>query len=90
MVDRIEGRVAIDRRPAYIHKLAQPGHWEADLMLFAKYGQAVLVAHERRSRLLVVSRQPNKAAEPVATKLIELFRSLPKSLRRTITFDNGI
>ena len=58
-------------------------------MLFAKYGQAVLVAHERRSRLLVVSRQPNKAAEPVATKLTELFRSLPKSLRRTITFDNG-
>ena len=89
VVDRIEGRVAIDRRPAYIHKRRQPGHWEADLMLFAKYGQAVLVAHERRSRLLVVSRQPNKAAEPVATKLIELFRSLPKPLRRTITFDNG-
>src|SRR5204863_6565149 len=43
----------------------------------------------RRSRLLVVSRQPNKAADPVATKLTELFRSLPKFLRRTITFDNG-
>ena len=58
-------------------------------MLFAKYGQAVLVVHERRSRLLVVNRQPNKAAGPVAAKLTELFRSLPKSLRRTITFDNG-
>jgi transposase, IS30 family len=88
-VDHIEGRVAIERRPAYIHKRRQSGHWEADLMLFAKYGQAVLVAHERCSRLLVVSRQPNKAAEPVATRLAELFRSLPKSLRRTITFDNG-
>jgi len=89
VVDRIEGRVAIDRRPAYIHKRRQPGHWEGDLMLFAKYGHAVLVAHERRSRLLVVSRQPNKAAEPVAIKLSQLFRSLPRSLRRTITFDNG-
>jgi transposase, IS30 family len=89
VVDRIEARVAIDQRPAYIHKRRQPGHWEGDLMLFAKYGQAVLVAHERRSRLLVVTRQPNKAAEPVATKLTKLFRSLPKSLRRTITFDNG-
>lgn len=89
LVDRIEGRVPIDRRPAYIHKRRQPGHWEGDLMLFSKYGQAVLVAHERRSRLLVVNRQPNKAAEPVATKLTELFRSMPKSLRRTITFDNG-
>ena len=88
-VDHIEGRVAIDRRPAYIHKRRQAGHWEGDLMLFSKYGQAVLVAHERRSRLLVVTRQPSKAAEPVATKLTELFRALPKALRRTITFDNG-
>jgi IS30 family transposase len=57
-VDHIQARVAIDRRPAYIHKRRQPGHWEADLMLFAKYGQAVLVTHERRSRLLIVWRQP--------------------------------
>ena len=88
-VEHIQWRVPIDRRPAYINKRRQPGHWEADLMLFAKYGQAVLVTHERHSRLLVVSRQPNKAADPVATKLSNLFRSLPKTLRRTITFDNG-
>lgn len=88
-VDHIEGRVSIEQRPAYIDKRRQPGHWEGDLMLFAKYGQAVLVTHERHSRLLLVSRQPSKAAEPVATKLTDLFRSLPKLLRRTITFDNG-
>ena len=88
-VDHIEGRVPIAQRPAYINKRRQPGHWEADLMLFAKYGQAVLVTHERRSRLLVLARQPNKAAEPVAAKLTDLFSSLPNILRRTITFDNG-
>ena len=44
---------------------------------------------KERSRLLVVSRQPDKAADPVATKLTDLFRALPKTLRRTITFDNG-
>ena len=48
-----------------LHRQApQPGHWEADLMLFAKYGQALLMTHERHSRLLCVSRQPSKAAEP--------------------------
>ena len=88
-VDHIEGRVPIDRRPAYINKRRQAGHWEGDLMLFAKYGQAVLVAHERHSRLLVVTRQPNKAADPVANRLSSLFSSLPTALRRTITFDNG-
>jgi transposase, IS30 family len=88
-VDHIAQRVPIGQRPEYIKKRRQAGHWEGDLMLFAKYGQAVLVTHERRSRLLVVNRQPNKAADPVARKLMKLFRFLPKSLRRTITFDNG-
>ena len=88
-VEHIQQRVAIAERPAAIHQRHDPGHWEADLMLFAKYGQAVLVTHERRSRLLVVSRQPNKAATPVARTLTTLFQALPPALRRTITFDNG-
>jgi IS30 family transposase len=88
-VDHIEGRVSIEQRPAYIDKRRQSGHWEGDLMLFAKYGQAVLVTHERHSRLLFVSPQPSKAAKPVVKKLTQLFRSLPAPLRRTITFDNG-
>jgi IS30 family transposase len=88
-VDHIQGRVPISERPASIHHRHDPGHWEADLMLFAKYGQAVLVTHERRSRLLVASRQPTKAAAAVATRLTALFAALPPALRRTITFDNG-
>jgi IS30 family transposase len=88
-VEHIKGRVAIDQRPAAIHQRQEPGHWEGDLMLFATYGQAVLVTHERRSRLLVVSRQPSKAALPVARRLTALFAALPPALRRTITFDNG-
>ena len=88
-VDHIQGRVSIDQRPAYIAKRRQPGHWEGDLMLFAKYGQALLVTHERRSRLLCVSHQPSKAAEPVVKTLTELFSPLPRSMRRSITFDNG-
>jgi IS30 family transposase len=88
-VDHIEKRVSIEQRPAYIGKRRQSGHWEADLMLFAKYGQAVLVIHERHSRLLVMTRQPNKAADPVANRLMEVFKALPDSMRRTLTFDNG-
>jgi len=88
-VDHIRRRVAIGERPAAVQQRQEPGHWEADLMLFAKYGQAVLVTHERRSRVLVASRQPSKAASPVARRLTALFQTLPPALRRTITFDNG-
>src|ERR1043166_2702320 len=36
-VDHIQGRVSISRRPNYIKKRRKAGHWEGDLMLFAKY-----------------------------------------------------
>ncbi len=88
-VDHIHRRISISERPANAADRRSPGHWEADLMLFARYGQAILVSHERTSRLLLVHRQPNKAAAPVAEHLIGQFRALPKALRRTITFDNG-
>ena len=58
-------------------------------MLFRKYGQAVLVAHERRSRLIRLRRQPSKAAQFVLNSLGRLLRRLPTALRRSITFDNG-
>ena len=88
-VEHLQARVSIDQRPAQVNTRSDPGHWEADLMLFAKYGQAVLVAHERYSRLLVLTRQPNKAAGPVARELTDLFGPIPTALRQTITFDNG-
>ncbi len=37
-----------------------PGHWEADLMLYRTYGQAVLTMHERHSRLAHSSQATGK------------------------------
>jgi len=88
-VDRIQERVSIQERPADVQHRASPGHWEGDLMLFARCGQAVLVTHERHSRLLLARRQPNKQAAPVARGLMRQFRALPEALRRTLTVDNG-
>lgn len=88
-VDHIRARVSIKQRPAQAADRMQPGHWEADLMLFATYGQAVLTLQERSSRLLAIVRQPGKAAAPVAQTLRSLLAPLPPELRQTITFDNG-
>ncbi len=88
-VDHIRHRVSIQERPAEINARATPGHWEGDLMLFARYGQALLITHERCSRLLLANRQPNKAAAPVARHLLGQFGPLPSSLRQSLTFDNG-
>jgi len=85
----LQHRVPIRDRPALANDRSQPGHWEADLMLFRQYGQAVLVAHERSSRHLRLTRQPNKAAQPVLESLLRLLAPLPPALRRSLTFDNG-
>ena len=85
----IPQRVSVAERPAEVADRHQPGHWEADLMLFSRYRQAVLVAHERSSRLILVRHHLSKAAEPIADSLIAMLRRFPAKQRRTITFDNG-
>ena len=57
-------------------------------MLFRTYGQAILVAHERVSRILILARQPAKLPSPPRATH-RLARALPPELRQTIAFDNG-
>ncbi len=85
----IKNRVPIALRPDAVHDRRTVGHWEADLMLFAAPGQAILVAHERKSRLLLLAKQPSKASQPAAEQLVAWFQALDRRLRKTITFDNG-
>jgi IS30 family transposase len=58
-------------------------------MLFATYGQAILVAHQRKSRILLLAKQPSKAAPPTAEQLRVWLEPLPAELRQTITVDTG-
>jgi len=85
----IKDRVPLEQRPQAALDRQQPGHWEADFMLFSAYGQSVLALHERSSRLTVFLRTQNRKAQPTAQALAELLDPLPENLRRTLTFDNG-
>ena len=82
-------RRPILERPVEANDRRTPGHWEADLMLFSKYGQAVLALHERHSRLLIAVRPPGKFAAPIAKIMKEILAPLPRQWRQTVTFDNG-
>ena len=82
-------RIGLSARPAEVLERTSPGHWEADLMAFSRYGQNILMLHERMSRALIGARLPSKQAEPVASALVAALRSLPAPLRQTVTFDNG-
>jgi IS30 family transposase len=85
----IAGRLPIAERPAAASDRQLPGHWEADLMLFAKYGQAILTLHERHSRILLAYRPPSKASRPIIAALHRMLEPIPEPMRQTVTFDNG-
>jgi IS30 family transposase len=82
-------RRPLAERPDSAQDRQTPGHWEADLMLFRTYGQAVLTLQERHSRLLLATRPPGKAAGPIAATLVTLLALLPQPWRQSMTFDNG-
>ena len=85
----IQHRQPLTKRPEAANDRRTPGHWEADLMLFRTYGQAILTLHERTSRLLIATRPAGKAAEAIAEQIKLILEPLPEPLRQTITFDNG-
>jgi transposase, IS30 family len=85
----IKHRRGLAHRPQEAASRTVAGHWEADLMAFSRYGQYVLVLHERFSRLLLVDRLPNKTAGAVLERLQDCLSRLPVRMRRSLTFDNG-
>ncbi len=85
----IKFRRSISQRAVDVADRATPGHWEADFMLFAKYGQGLLIAHERQSRYTILDNPPDRKAERTAKRLAKLLEPIPPPLRKTLTIDNG-
>lgn len=85
----IKHRRSIHERSPEAMSRQQPGHWEADYMLFAAYGHNVLVLHERTSRFTILDRPATRKAALTAHRIKCRLRDIPDPLRRTISFDNG-
>ena len=85
----IRERRPLTERPPEVADRVEFGHWEADTMLFGVRKQALLILHERASRLSLVLRPESKGAEPVARAMLATLGALPLEMRRSVTFDNG-
>ena len=86
---RFKDHRSIHDRPPDVDRRASVGDWEADAILFSRPGQAILVAHERCSRLTLAMQATSLKADPTAATLTRLLHPVPPGLRRTMTFDNG-
>lgn len=87
---KIKNAVSIEKRPKYILKRKQFGHWETDNMEGKQRDkQSVSFTVERHSRFALVSKLMNRTAIEKTDKVAERMGILPQSIRRSITTDNG-
>jgi IS30 family transposase len=82
---------SITLRPAEIAERKEFGHWEADLMIFArKHGKAnVTSLIERRTRYLILLSNEDRRSAKVVSAIRGALEPLPVPARRSITFDRG-
>lgn len=85
---KIPGTVSIRERPAEANDRAIPGHWEGDLLCGSNKSQIITLV-ERHSRFTSLIKVPDATAHSVVAALTRHVRRLPKSMRRSVTWDRG-
>src|SRR6516165_2144079 len=85
---KLPDMVSIRERPAEAEDRAIPGHWEGDLLCGSKKSQIITLV-ERHSRFTSLIRAPDNTTASVVSALTRHVRRLPKSLRRSLTWDRG-
>lgn len=87
---RIKDQVSIDNRPKHIELREEIGHWEGDLMIGIGQKSAIATVVERKTRYTFIIKIDNRKSETVTKAFAKSLNSLPKHIRKTMTYDNGM
>ncbi|RKG47738.1 IS30 family transposase [Corallococcus sp. AB011P] len=85
---QIKDAVSIRERPAEAEDRAVPGHWEGDLLAGANNSHIATLV-ERHSRFTMLVKVAGKDSANVVRALTVAARKLPRTLRRSLTWDRG-
>ena len=85
----IKDAVSIRERPAEAEDRAVPGHWEGDL-LAGSGNTHIATLVERKSRFTILVKVDSKDTQTVVKALKRRVRTLPRQLKRTLTWDRGL
>lgn len=85
----IPNRISIEKRPKFIEKRIQAGHWERDSLVSRASKACLDVKVERKSRKVLLDKLKRKTAKYVRIVAITRLKRFPSHLRRSLTYDNG-
>jgi transposase, IS30 family len=86
----ISNIVSIHKRPPEVKSREVPGHWEGDSIVGRDHGSAIGTIVERTFRYtMIVNYGTDKSSENVVKSFAQEFQSVPKSLRKSLTYDRG-
>ena len=85
----IQDLVSIDARPPEVADRTVPGHWEGDLLVGHANASALGTLVERTTRFTVLVPLKAKDAATVRRAFARELRTLPRQLRRSLTYDQG-
>ncbi len=83
--------INISERPTEVEDRAVPGHWEGDLIIGKGNLSAIGTLVERNTNYTMLVHLPNGyKAEQMREALTAKIKTLPESLRHSLTWDQGI
>ena len=90
-----DGGRTIKKRPKDVYKRKELGHWEGDTVVSGKIDRkckssaCFVTLAERKSRMYIAIKVPNRTAEIVSQAIIKALKDFPEDMVKTITFDRG-
>ncbi len=87
---RIKNQISIEQRPLHIENRKEVGHWEGDLVIGKRQKSAIGTNVERKTRYVIISKLKNRKSKTVTTEFERDLKPLPKKLKKTMTYDNGM
>jgi len=86
---KIPEMISIEERPAEVADRSVAGHWEGDLILGKGHKSAIGTIVERKTRTVILVKLKAKDATSVRKAFERELLSLPKQMRKTMTYDQG-
>jgi IS30 family transposase len=87
---RIKDQINISQRPENVKLRLEVGHWEGDLMIGVGQKSAIGTIVERKTRFTFIVKIENRKSKTVTQQFAKIMNTMPKFIRKTMTYDNGM